>query len=101
MTRRELFAALADALQRNGIQEPARAIEVLGPPDPAVLVFGVILSEPAKTLLTPALIEVTRRLHTTIADVWLLSGQESAALIQSLAKHQAYKSRHGSGAHSR
>ena len=101
MTRRELFAALADALQRNGIQDPVRAVEVLAPPHPAVPVFGVILSEPAKRLLTPALMEVTRRLHPTIADVWLLSGPESAALIQSLAKHQAYKSRSGAGTPSR
>ena len=101
MTRRELFAALADALQRNGIQDPIPAVEVLGPPDHAVPVFGIILSEPAKTLLTPALMEVTRRLHPTIADVWLLSGAESAALIESLTKHQVAKPHQGSEARSR
>jgi hypothetical protein len=82
--RRELFTALAGSLRRNGIPNPECAIEVLGPPHYTVRLFGIILSERANAVLMPTLMEITGRLHPTIADVWLLSEQESAALIRAL-----------------
>ena len=89
MTRHELLTVLADSLHRNGISDPEGTIEVLGPPHYTVQLFGIILSQRASALLTPALMDITGRLHPTIADVWLLSEQESAALIRALRQQRS------------
>jgi len=82
VTRRGLFDALVRFLQIKGIASPEGAIEVLGPPHQSVCLFAIILSERAKPVLCVELMQLTGRLHPTIADVWLLTERESVALLQ-------------------
>lgn len=86
VTRHELSAALVRLLQRNSIASPESAVEILGPPHYTVRLFGIILSERAKPVLTEDLMQVTRRLHPTVADMWLLTEREGAALVQALQR---------------
>jgi hypothetical protein len=84
VTRHELAAALVRVLHSRGIANAQRAIEVLGPPHHTVHLFGIILSEPAKPVLTEQLKRATGRFHASAGDVWILSEDESAALIHAL-----------------
>ena len=85
-TRHELTAALIGVLHRHGIANAEGAIEVLGPPNYMVRLFGVILSDAVKPILAPQLARATGRLHPTVADVWILTEAESLSseLVQQL-----------------
>ena len=84
MTRYELFTAIAESLQKDNIPSPLGAIDILGPPHESVPVFAIMLSERAGPTVTAALMRITGRLHPTVADMWLLTERESAALIHTL-----------------
>ena len=84
ITRHELAAALITVLRRHGIANAQAAIEVLGPPHYTVRLFGVILSDDVKPVLTQQLARTTGRLHPTVGDMWILTEDESAALLQTL-----------------
>ena len=84
ISHHELTAVLIAVLRRHGIANTERAVEVLGRPDPAVRVFGVILSDAVKPLLATPLARATGRLHPTVGDVWILTETETAALLMAL-----------------
>jgi len=92
VTRYELFTAIAESLQRDNIPNPVGAIDILGPPHESVPLFAIMLSERARPTVTGALMRITGRLHPTVADMWLLTERESAALIQALQSHPGSRS---------
>ena len=87
VTRHELSTAIVRLLQRNGIASPESAVEILGPPHYTVRLFGIILSERAKPVLTEELMQITGRLHPTVADMWLVTERDAAALVQTLQRN--------------
>ena len=89
VTRHELSSALARLLERSAVASPESAIEVLGPPHESVRLFGILLSERARPAVTAELVQITGRLHPTVADMWLLTERDSAALIQALQTHRS------------
>jgi hypothetical protein len=87
VTRHELFTAIVRLLQRNRIASPERAVEILGPPHYTVRLFGIILSERAKPVLTEESMQITERLHPTVADMWLLTERDAAALVHAIQRN--------------
>ena len=100
MTRYELFTAIAESLQRDNIPNPVGAIDILGPPRESVPLFAIMLSERARPTVTGALMRITGRLHPTVADMWLLTERESAALILALETERSSPSAMNQSTHS-
>jgi hypothetical protein len=96
ITRHEVAAALISVLRGHGVANAEEAIEVLGPPNYMVRLFGVILSDAVKPILAPQLARATGRLHPTVGDVWILTEAESLALLGALYKEPARRLSAGS-----
>jgi hypothetical protein len=87
ITHHEITNALIAVLRRHGIVNTDGAVKVLGPPDYAVRLFGVILSDCVKPLLASHFARATGRLHATVGDVWILTDSETATLLGYLRNH--------------
>jgi len=93
VTRHELFTAIVGSCKGTALRAPKARLRFSARRTIRCRLFGIILSERAKPVLTEELMQITERLHPTVADMWLLTERDAAALVHAIQRNTTNDSR--------